>query len=391
MNVFVRFGSRVLAAGLQAIFLFMLARILSPAGFGAFSVALGIGTFVAVILGWGASTRVLRICAELDSPGLVADLFLLRLGTVVFAVAGSLSAVLFGLDWEIAWLAALLAAGDSIGDFGQAKLAGRERFGRSACLVVAQRAIPAMALVLAIEANWPVNSTLYVALSLTFLLGLIVAFERINDFQTLIPTARSSAGYWFASSATNLRQLEPAVIASTVGQFGAGIFGIATRLTNPLLIFTSALQTIYTPALSRALGSQDFEKVFRKLLSISVLYALVLLIAAYPAAGVAIRLLGVEYESVKPILIALVVASALSAVTQSYMYRMIAEGRPSRAAVVIATVTLFGLGGFGIVGVVVGMAGIWIIPILVQLFMLVGVILISKRAQVRSVTKVGQL
>lgn len=386
--------ARITAAVLQAVLLILLARELAPSLFGVFASAYGAGVLGASLLGFGASTRILRANAEADTA-LAGDLFRLRMfGAAIGSLAGAMV-----LPWAPSASVAVLvgvafAAADAVIEFGQAYFASAEEHALSAGLPVALR-VAQVGTVLAFARSS--DTIIAVAASVTsavvacacVILLLRSGLGRRTRQQypgSLTQTARSSVGYWFAGVVANVRQLEPIVLLGAGSATLAAEYSIVTRIANPLLIVPATLQLIFVPRLSALLSDgHQFGVVMRRLWVVSALYCGLLVITSPVIAFCLPLVLGPDYEGAFPLAIAVVAATGLSSLSYVVQIRFITIGEPWRSSRWIAIYSLLGV---GLLAALAGANGnmIWIVPLVTQALLFATLLLESGRSKGRSDT-----
>lgn len=373
-DVIVRVAARLASSAFQAVTLILIARAAGPADFGIFALVLSLGYLASAITGVGASSRILRVKAETDGPPLSDALLVLRLAGSAVTAGACLSLQLFGLDARIVVSAALLVASDHLIDYAQAYFAGHGRQLVSSLVVVCQRLVPLVGvcgLVLADTFHFYWVAVLSVPVAIGAIAPLVSTARKP---QRIMFVARSSIGYWAAGMASNLRQLDPIILGLVARSDVVGSYAIAARMTNPLTIVVSALQSVLVPELAQRLGTSSFKKLFTWFSVASFFYAVLLCIASGTIADFAIWILGTDYADGRALIAAMVVAAGLSAVAQAYQTRLTAEGRPAVAAWVIASGAIVGLVIMPILVITAGVGFLWIVPLVTQGFIAAGMI-----------------
>lgn len=379
--------ARGLAALLQAALLILLARAFPPGVFGTFAAAYGMAIIGAAVLGFGASTRIIRLRAETD-PGVIAGLFVLRMtgailgslmGAIVFIWQPSAGyAVLVGVAFSVA---------DSVVEFAQAYFAGVERHGISASLPVTLRLLQVATVLSLTWASEPTIAYAVTATSLAVSISCGVLLIRTGLLQerssmhrrALATLARSSSGYWFAGVVANIRQLEPVVLLGTGSAALAGQYSLVTRLANPLLIVPATLQLIFVPRLVASLeDAKLLRAAMKRLWTVSAGYSIVLLAAAPLIAILLPTVLGPEYEGTFALALAVIAASSLSTLAYVVQIQFIAIGKPWRSSLWIAVYSLLGVAALAV------LAGtspelVWVVPPAAQAILLITLVVVSLR------------
>lgn len=362
-DVLLRIGARGLGSALQAGSLVIVAREAGPGSFGTFSIAIAAGYLVSALTGMGASTRILRVAAEPDGASLGDVLLAIRLMGSAITLAFGFVLIPFGVPFWAALAAAVWVASDQLLDYAQAYFAGHGRQTISSSIVVGQRLVPFVGLaVLALCGQfnyaWLAGFALFVAVA--GVTPLVAGASRPRHVARIL---RQSAGYWVAGLVSNLTQLEPIVLRLVAPSSVVGLYAIAARLTNPLTILISALQTVLVPELSKQLGRTRFWTVYRWFLGISALYALLLSLASPLIASFAIWILGEEYAPARALIVSMVIASGFSALAQAFQARLIAEGRPFVTAWVVGAGVVVGLAFMLVFVGSVGSRYLWVYPL----------------------------
>lgn len=382
-----RILARIIAAGLQAILLILLAREMAPALFGVFAAAYGVGTLGASLLGFGSSTRILRAKAEADAA-LADGLFKLRMiGACFGALAGALCILWSPGAGAAVLLGVAFAASDAVIEFGQAYFASTESHAISAGIPVALRV--GQVGTVAASAALSDNSVSYAVSICSILLagGCIVILVRSMARQqtktesgsSLLRALRGSAGYWFTGAVANVRQLEPIALLSAGSAALAGEYAIVTRVANPLLIVPASLQLIFVPRLASLLHERTkFDIEMRRLWVVSAIYAVLLVVSAPLIAMLLPLVLGSAYDGTFALTIAVVAAAGLSSLCYVVQIRFIAHGQPWRSSLWIAIYSLLGVGALAIIAAAGGTM-IWTVPLATQTLLLATLLLVARR------------
>lgn len=191
---------------------------------------------------------------------------------------------------------------------------------------------------------------------------------------------RASTGYWMSSLAPNISQLQAPALALVLDTASVGLFAIAARLTNPLSIFVGAFQTLLMPELARRRGTLPFYSLYRVSVVASSAYGLILCLAAWLIADLVILLLGNDYASARMLIIGMIIASGISAISQAFQSKLLAEGRASAVAWTIGVGSFIGLGSLVAIAALGGTALLWLSPIVAQLIIATGLALRASAA-----------
>ncbi|CAM3594312.1 lipopolysaccharide biosynthesis protein [Smaragdicoccus niigatensis] len=333
-----RVGARMFAALLQAGFLLVLARAVGPTDLGAFSVVYSATLVAATVLGFGASTRILRISSE-DEPELTANaLTALRLVGLIAAIPIVLTIVdgFFNYGFAIVLAGTVVGASDQLAEYVLAKHSGNHRNTRASVVIVAQRLLLFGGLVAGLSvASLGVWGGLVLSAILATMWTVVELGTVRFVWRDMRALARSSVGYLFSSAVSSANQLEIIVLQPIASAAIAGQYALASRLMNPLTMCIAALQSIAIPELARADGPKR-SKVRRVVLLSGIGYGAVLVLLSPVIVAVVLRVIGSEYDAARALLYAVVVSAALSSVAQMINSVLISEGRPGIGAINIA-------------------------------------------------------
>ncbi|MFF1382210.1 lipopolysaccharide biosynthesis protein [Arthrobacter sp. NPDC058288] len=379
-----RFGSalafRVIArfAGSlgQAGFLILLARELGPAEFGIVAIVLSVGYIVSAFTSFGTGVRVLRLAAETDSQRTATKFLYMRItGTALTAVI--CSTMVFAASPTSTLIAVSMIASDQVVDYAQAYLAGTNRQIKSSLVVIFQRLIPFMVIGSASVASFFSGELIMISFLSTLICGLLIPLrERAKSVRYWSKDTwselKGSTGYWMSSLAPNIGQLQAPALGLVVDAASVGLFAIAARLTNPLSILVGALQTLLMPELARRRGTARFRTLYRASVSASAAYGLALCLSAWLITDIAILLLGRDYESARWLIIGMIIASGMSAVSQAFQSKLLAEGRAAVVAWIVGTGSSIGLAALVVIVALGGMPWLWVSPIVAQAIIAVG-------------------
>lgn len=371
-----RIFARAVASLAQAGFLLILARELGPANFGTVAIVLSTGYVVSAVTSFGTSTRVLRIAADTDPTETATKLLYIRvIGSVITAIiCGVLSAA---MTPAVAILGVAMIASDQIIDYVQAYLAGTNRQIGSSLIVIGQRLFPfafiAISTALGIFSQPIILASLLIPLVIAVGIPLRERARKMpNLLQELLGEVRTSTGYWMSSLAPNIGQLQLPALGLILDAANVGLFAIAARLTNPLSIMVGALQTVLMPELARRHGTPGFRILFRVSLLASAGYGLALCLSSSVVADIAIRLLGAEYIPARTLIIGMIIASGVSAVSQAFQSKLLTEGRARDVALIISLGSLVGLALLIAIAAMAGSLWLWSAPVAGQAVIAVG-------------------
>lgn len=375
-----RVASRILAAIGQAGFLLIVAGSVGAATFGEFAVVLGVGTLSAALLGFGASSRILRIEGEADAGQLAGAFWVVRSvsAIVAFSLAFTVGAVA-GFEVLAVAGAAALAASDAVLEYSQALLAGRLRETVSASLPVVQRVSFLVAAAAFVSTPELLFAAVIVVAVAWFGIGVVLTRSSVPGLGAVLASLRSSTGYWGNGLVANLKQLEPLAVSAVASPTFTGQFSLVARLVNPIQIVPASLQFVFVPRLASTFDQHDFRAQLRQLSTICIAYGCVVVVASPLAASLLPLLLGPDYADTFVIATATIAAAGLSSATFIFQIYFIARGKPWP----VTWVNGLGGGLAVVLLVAVGAASggdlIWVCPIIAQLCMLVGLWVLWRR------------
>lgn len=362
--------ARLLASLGQAGFLLLLARELGPSQFGAVAVVLAVGFFFSAITSFGSSTRVLRLAAEDNQKQTATRLLYLRLWGTALSVVGCTVLAMFG-GTVLAFLAVFMLASDQIVDYVQAYFAGSGRQMLSSLVILVQRLIPFITIGTMVLLGSFSAELIALCFVLTLTCSLVAPIRersRATKFwsRDIWTELRSSTGYWMSGLAPNVSQLQPPLLSLILDAASVGFFAITSRLTNPLTILVGALQTLLIPELAKRRGTPQFHKLYRSSVAASAIYGLLLSACAWLIADVMVAMLGQAYSEAHALIVSMTVAAAMSALAQAYQSKLLAEGRPSTAALIVGVGSAVGLVALLSIALLGGVTWLWLSPLVTQ-------------------------
>lgn len=364
-----RIGARIVASGLQALTLLLLARHLGATSFGLFAVGIAVGYLASAVASLGGPYRVLRAAAEENALSLRATLLLVLIaGSVILSAAATL---LWGIGLlEFAGLAGfLLGVSDQVNTFGQFDAAGSGAHGSASSMAIQQRAIPAAVVLLTAGAfSLPLMVASFGFAAIYPLVhGLRATPLRLARKRTL----RGSWGFWSYTLMQTSPQLEAPVVNAVADATTAGLYGIANRVANPLTILSSALGSIFIPEIAAATSEGRRRSLGARLIAVSTAYAVVISALAVWIAPLVVELTGPAYRSAEPLIAATVVAAGLSSISQAYNALLIAAGRPFASTLTLGIGTATSLAGLAALASFDGARMLWVAPLLTQAVVLI--------------------
>lgn len=359
------FGERTLAllgaSFLQALCVVMIARQAGPAEFGEYALGVSLAVIIGTFLGFGSTTRALRVLREAD-PNLTASSLTacrLAIAVVSFVLVGS-ALVVLGSDPLVGLSIALIGAVDHFCDFEQILLAGLLEHRRSAFVILIRRALPTVFVAVAFMLD--LNTIVSHALASIVVASVVVVMplKRVLgqfDFGTVW---KGSLGYWWGSVSSAAQQLDVAIVQITLGSVGVGIYGAANRLVIPLSIVANSASVAFSPNLGQITDSLARYKAFGKFAVLSTLPGALLVIGSPLVGELVVRVLGADYEAARPIIVGATVAIGIGSVVpalQSYLYM---EGRAKTAALFTFLAVVSGLISLYFAGNFLGSGWLWL-------------------------------
>lgn len=297
-------GGRFAAAVIQAVSIYLLARWSEVQDFGMFAAALGLAVTLQAVGDVGATTFVIRETAARGLNRSVAYAELLsRLMMGVIALSGVVAVACLSQAGGNRYLALLPMAGWIVADRSSdirsaiARGLGDVRIGTINLLLrrLAQLALFALGYWLGVQVTW--------AYSLSLLLGsalILAAMWRRLPQPPRLPLRRHALGiaflrcrpYWLHSAATQLRNVDTAIVAGLSGPIQASYYGLGARLMTPLRMLPFTLSGVLLPHFVKRRNER--KKDISMGATLSLLIALPYLIIA-AAAPWAVKHLGPDY------------------------------------------------------------------------------------------------
>ncbi|SEL64552.1 Membrane protein involved in the export of O-antigen and teichoic acid [Blastococcus sp. DSM 46786] len=279
--------SRLLAAGLQAVSLLVLARFASVPEFALVAGFLGLAAFAQMAVDFGLSTLAIRERAADPSSDLPAACMALHAKISIALSLLTLAVfLLLGLIANDVFLAllplGLWIGADRSADAWAALWVADGYASRSALSVVIRRATTLGGFATlawlgldAVLAFASASGLVSVAAAVIVRRAVSVRLApRASESKTrLVAKGRS---FWVNSAVTQARNVDVALTGALVGAVEAGLFAIPARLTGPLRLVSASLATVLLPAAARARSSAEVTRLLRisavAWLALSVLY-----------------------------------------------------------------------------------------------------------------------
>ena len=362
-------SARVVAAVLQAVLLILVARSVSSAEFGLLASVLGVATVVQTAFDVGVQTFVSRERAASPESGAIATA--LRFNTLssasmaVFAVlvllaAGTSSSLfLFFLPLAI-WVSAERTADVRLAIAfadGDVRVNAFNLLARRLTAIVLLVAL----LYLAVEPLLAYSVAVALAAVASAIFANAYVRKRVvtrsdMSFRKLI---RLSWPYWVHSVATQARNLDAAIVTLVAGSTQAGYFSVASRLTGPLRILPSSLESVLLPNAARAATSG--MRPLARLAAIATLICVGVYAVVFAATPWALPvLLGDSYAGSVPAL--MIVVAGLPFAAAGSLYSSLLQGAGHKhfvatVSVCSSTLCLLAVAAFGFVWGAIGAAG----------------------------------
>ena len=355
-----RLGVRLATSGLQALCIVLIARQVGPSAFGQFALGISLGVIVGTLLGFGATTRALRILREPEPVVMASSLSVYRLGSAAItacAVAGVL--VVLGADSIVAAAIGIVAAVDHFCDYEQTVRAGFLEHRGSAVVILLQRGLPAAAVTTSFLAGWNCIVAYAAAALLVICLVLVRPVARFDGRLDLQAVRIGALGYWWGTVASATQQFDMVLAKASTGLVGTGLYGAANRLVSPLGLVVNSAVVAFSPSYGQIEDFEQRHRVFRRFALVASLFGAVLVLLSPFIAWIVGLVLGAAYVDARPIIIGVTAASGIGAaaqVLQSYMYM---EGKAVENARYALSAVVAGLAAMFISGLLLGPSWLW--------------------------------
>ncbi|MTE23274.1 lipopolysaccharide biosynthesis protein [Microbacterium sp. ZXX196] len=283
-------GGRIFAAGLQAISLILIARLVAPAEFGMLSSIIGLATVLQTTMDFGVSTYITRERAANPNSGGIATALrfngITSLAMAAFVLVGLCGmGVLVSPTYYLMLPLALWISGERNADARLAVVFADGDAWINVVNLVSRRVVAIVIFVVLVLAG--------VDPILSYGIGVSIAAAASSIFANTYVSRRVSAEsdityrkliadshhYWANSVATQLRNLDVVIVAIFAGSVASGFYASASRLTSPLRILPTSLASVLIPAATRAVASRRSLWPLLKpagvmLLAVTVIYML---------------------------------------------------------------------------------------------------------------------
>lgn len=372
LKVTVRVAASLMGSVLQALLLLTVARDVGPAGFAPFGQFTSIAYVFSSIVGLGFGVQALRMGGVSDARGIAATMFILRT-VLAFALVTclSLSLMVLGIGTGILLLAASsLIVNELVAELLQAVLSGQGRQHMGSIVIASQRllGVGTSFAVHGAGASWWLS--ILVGQGLVFVTLLVIVVGITQRPRSLRRLGSQPVAYWLASILPNLSQLDVSVASAVGGATVGGYVAAGSRVNSPLSAVSGALLAVFLPRFAKEArdgrGSDSFPAVLRFTLG----YAVLLGAASPLVAAVLIWYLGDAYAPAFSYFLCLVIAGALSSVSQVFQGRAYGEGSPRAVIIAMSLAVPAGLLVLGLCIAAFGIGGAGAGPIATQVVLL---------------------
>lgn len=359
--------SRLFASLIQLLTLTLIARDLGPATFAQFAILVTVSASVAGIATQGMPTHALRLQLTQD-PKASALAVLLLCGSSYAVVA--LSLLVLGIETDMTTAVVLAACFSVFAEGGndgvQFVLSGLERQRLAGTLMILRRLVVFVAVTAATIAGSGTMAGLLIGSAVVAAMPFLLVWELRNRRPPLRRTLKDARRYWLLNASSSAAFLDTSLATLSLGAHLGGSYAAGARLASPLSIVVQAFANIAAPALSRGDGD-DRTGILRNMRLVTRGYAALVVVASPLIATAAVWLLGPEYDSSFGVVVGFCFASALSALSQSYVADHVSRGASATiTAAMIAGITTT-LAGVYVLGQIAGILGAAIAPVLGQL------------------------
>lgn len=299
-------GGRILAALIQMLSLALFANWVSPGTFGIVASVTAIAVIPQNLFDFGISTYIVRHRAADPTDGTVT--FALRVSgriSVLLAAVSLLALSVLGL-WIDPVFASLLPLALWVGAERNAEvwmgIALADGDTKLSVVSLLGRRLGSLILLLTIQYFTSLPELAYsVSLGLTSVIAAVAGRRLLRPRlprsreMTLRSLVATTWPYWLHSTATQIRNVDTALVALVASPTQAGFYAVASRLTNPLRILPSSLAAVVLPGIARTQGVVNKRTaivIAAMIGSMAVLYSLIAVLVPW----VVPVLLGDVYE-----------------------------------------------------------------------------------------------
>jgi O-antigen/teichoic acid export membrane protein len=180
----------------------------------------------------------------------------------------------------------------------------------------------------------------------------------------------STFGYWMASLAGNIRNLEATVVGAAGALHSAGTFGVATRVMNPLLIPAAAIQTVEMPRLAGVRDPETLRRVRRQVMLTATICAGLILIAS-PLVSIGLMwAVGPGYDGLFLVSLGYSIAAAIATIVSGFGTLALAEGAPGVVAWAVGISNAIDLIALYLISSTAFVGWLWLVPPLAHVLQL---------------------
>ena len=342
-----RFSVSVVGRLIAAIFqLFVVASVVRTLGvveFGVYSVSVSVFLAILAIFELGMGYRVLRGMSAPGSKEMLTTYSIIRFFVLFATIAGVACLGQVGsYQQELIFAVAIYTFGESFGDFAVGITQGFKKSGYASALLITRR-VAALAPLLLISGRQGVLTSLWTAGLLGISIFMLFAIRLGAKPVPLVNLLRHNFTLLVSSGALNIAQLDISVVGLALGTKGAGLYGAATRLMNPL---NMAISTFVGVAISElASMSSDAQRLnsFRKIQKLTAIFSGLLMAFSWLAPLVTEILFGSEFLDSGGIATAVFISAGFAAITQVNLSWFYALGVPKVLAASLCVSVLVGL------------------------------------------------
>ncbi|WP_165799675.1 lipopolysaccharide biosynthesis protein [Sphingomonas oleivorans] len=329
-------------AALQAAFIVILARLLSPADFGLTAMVFPIVFFVTMLQEGGLTSAVIQ--RETISHRELSSLFWINaaigLALALLLCAGAPLVATFYHEPRVEGLTMASGGLVLLGALAVQHLALLNRnmhYGRMAFIDVTAAFvgfIVAIAVAAAYHSYWAIWLRGFVTIAMTFVLAWLLSgwtpgrLAPVSQIRDLIGFGGNMTAFSLCNYAS--RNLDNVLIGKFSGEVSLGLYDRAYRIvTLPLLLINAPLNRIITPVLSRTRDQEErYRNAFLSTLQMGLLVTVPLMsFIAGNSKGVILLLLGPDWIDAAPICAWLSVATLLQLAGNPMGWLYISQGR----------------------------------------------------------------
>lgn len=322
---------RVIAAFLQALIIILLARAVAPSEFGLLMSVVGISIVLQAVADLGISKLVVRERSrDKDSRYIAAGLRLNTQSALLLWFIGSVLLILFGVfvDPFFIYLVplAISTANEKVADTWLGIAIADGDVWLNSLNLVGRRTIAILLFVLLNLSIIPSALAYTSSLAAASLVSMLFAFRHIRnrfgrDRKSLSELIKAAFPFWTNTLASQLRNLDTALVSAIAGPLESGFYATAARSTSPLKMLPDSIATILLPLATRQ-RHRSLLPMILGIILITVVLALFYVGLAILMPRVVPAVLGTAYFSaVQPMQIVLVglIFSGLSSLVSALM------------------------------------------------------------------------